>query len=161
MFHHKNMAVDGLYPGLTTHWSIAVLGHLEFILDIVTPPTSGGGGVVGSIGPISGIPNREVTITVRYKEHLLTKTYSVYWPTNKLKFIVSNWYSRIKNIVFGQASINKVDTMTNTAPMADTTSIQVSKPFVSVVLMSTDTQTNNESNEHDNTEHPQTDRNIR
>lgn len=47
MFDHRNLATEGLYPGLVSTFSIAVLGTLEIEV-IIEPvvPSFGGGGVV-------------------------------------------------------------------------------------------------------------------
>ena len=46
MFDHKNLATEGLYPGLVSTFSIAVLGALEIevIIEPVVPGFGGGGG---------------------------------------------------------------------------------------------------------------------
>lgn len=44
MFNHKNAAVEGLYPGMTTHKSIANLGLFDFEITIEPQPPSGFGG---------------------------------------------------------------------------------------------------------------------
>lgn len=49
MFDHRNLATEGLYPGLVSTFSIAVLGALEIevIIEPVVPSVGGGGyGVV-------------------------------------------------------------------------------------------------------------------
>jgi hypothetical protein len=53
MFDHKLLATDGLYPGLTSHFSIAVLG--TFLFDIIITPPS---------GPSLGYSDLEYQITV-------------------------------------------------------------------------------------------------
>jgi len=42
VFDHKNLAVDGLFPGLATHMSIANLG--SFGVQVIIEPVSYGGG---------------------------------------------------------------------------------------------------------------------
>jgi len=49
VFDHRNLATEGLYPGLVSTFSIAVLGALEIevIIEPVVPSVGGGGfGVV-------------------------------------------------------------------------------------------------------------------
>lgn len=45
MFDHRNLATEGLYPGLVSTFSIAVLGALEIevIIEPVVPSFGGGG----------------------------------------------------------------------------------------------------------------------
>lgn len=51
MFDHRNFATDGLYPGLTSTFSIAVLGALE--IEVILEPIApiGGGGYGGVVVP--------------------------------------------------------------------------------------------------------------
>lgn len=48
MFFHKNFALNGLFPGLVTHRSIANLGQFEIEITIEPVYTQGGGGGVPS-----------------------------------------------------------------------------------------------------------------
>lgn len=43
MFDHRNLATGGLFPGITTHRSIANLGHFEIEVTIERWPRGGGG----------------------------------------------------------------------------------------------------------------------
>jgi hypothetical protein len=44
MFYHQNLALNGLFPGITTHRSVANLGHFEIEVIITPVPYSMGGG---------------------------------------------------------------------------------------------------------------------
>ena len=52
MFDHRNLATEGLYPGLVSTFSMAVLGLLEIEV-IIEPvaPSFGGGGYGGVVLP--------------------------------------------------------------------------------------------------------------
>lgn len=66
MFDHKNMAVEGLYPGLQTTFSIAMGGVFETEV-IITPvvPSVGGGGWAPAPLHLRA-KNFKVTVRVRY-----------------------------------------------------------------------------------------------
>lgn len=56
MFNHKNAAVDGLYPGMTTHRSIANLGLFDVEITIEPQPSGSGGG--GYYSPLNVGPTK-------------------------------------------------------------------------------------------------------
>ena len=66
MFNHKNLAVEGMYPGMQTTFSIALRGEYEteVIITPVIPSPQGGGGFVGT--PLH-IRARHFRVTVRIK----------------------------------------------------------------------------------------------
>lgn len=82
VFDHKNFAVDGLYPGLVTTRSIAVLGvfDIEVIIEPIRPSLGGGGYV-----PNSKIDKYKVTIRVSMKSGKV-------WNYSK---VVSNTMARV------------------------------------------------------------------
>jgi hypothetical protein len=53
VFDHKNFALLGLFPGITSHRSIANLGHFEVEISIQPVYPSGGGYVYEPIGRTS------------------------------------------------------------------------------------------------------------
>ena len=60
MFYHRNLATHGLFPGVTTHRSVANLGHYE--VEIIIRPVTGGGG--GGTKWLTPIKDREIIIRV-------------------------------------------------------------------------------------------------
>lgn len=72
MFDHRNFALHGLFPGITTHISIANLGHFEVEI-IIKPVTPTGGGGGGWLHPIK---DREITIRVTKDGQTWEATYT-------------------------------------------------------------------------------------
>lgn len=70
MFEHKNLAVQGLFPGQVTTRSIANLGtyETEVIIEPVIPHSSGGGGWGGFVpAPLHRKPTHfRVTVRIKY-----------------------------------------------------------------------------------------------
>jgi hypothetical protein len=67
MFEHKNLALQGLFPGSVTTRSIANLGvfESEVIIEPVVPSRGGGGGF--SAAPLHVKPTHyRVTVRVKY-----------------------------------------------------------------------------------------------
>lgn len=90
MFDHRNMATDGLFPGLVSTFSIAVLGTLEFQVQIFeeqpTQSTHRSGGTIHhssttnhSYGNVGHTNNKySVQVTVSHKgRQWHTKQYAV------------------------------------------------------------------------------------
>ena len=66
MFSHKNFALNGLFPGLVTHRSVANLGHFEIEVTIEPIPYTGisGGGGGGYRQPL-GVDRTKYKIRIR------------------------------------------------------------------------------------------------
>lgn len=63
MIDHKNFALNGLFPGLVSHRSVANLGHFE--IEIVIEPVVHGGG--GFSAPITTSNKYKVKIRISRK----------------------------------------------------------------------------------------------
>ncbi len=78
MFDHRNLATEGLYPGLVSTFSIAVLGALEFE---ITLEKIGGGGFGG---PVLRKDKYRLSIVVRRKDR-----------TWKYETVISQTFARV------------------------------------------------------------------
>lgn len=104
-FFHRNFATHGLFPGITSHRSVANLGQyeIEIIVKPVTPTVGGGGG-----GWLHPIKDREITIRITKNGETweTTQVTSKYFADGLIKVfaklvgfrtLTSNIVVRIKN----------------------------------------------------------------
>lgn len=63
MFDHRNFALNGLYPGLVSTFSVAVFGQLQIDIELVPELPAGGGGA-GYAGYVS---NKHTKYLLRIK----------------------------------------------------------------------------------------------
>ena len=63
MFNHKNFALNGLFPGLVSHRSIANLGHFE--VEIIVQPLPADQVKVGGSGWLSPIQDHVIIVRIK------------------------------------------------------------------------------------------------
>jgi hypothetical protein len=91
-FDHRLLATDGLFPSLTSHWSIAILGHL--LIDvIIEPPLPIGLGGSGSIRPYDD--RYKVTIVIRKNGKTYTQSKMM---SKKAALIIQKIVVKLKSI---------------------------------------------------------------
>ena len=99
MFHHRNMAVNGLFPGLTTTRSVSNLGTFETVVIIQPVVSNGGGGYV---------PVRRGQRPDRYK---VTVRVSYDGKTHEDSVIVDDIEARVQAELHGITEFNETEVM--------------------------------------------------
>lgn len=94
MFDHRNLATEGLYPGLVSTFSIAILGALEF--EIIIEPEVPLGGGAGFVRPIDA----KYILTIR-----VSRKGKVWETKTKISYSTAKVFAKFLKIQLPQVEI--------------------------------------------------------